>query len=238
MPLPALKSPPRVSIVIPAHNEEDKIGSAVKTALAQAYPDFEVIVVDNASDDGTGARAAEAGAHVVREDRKGILFAKEAGRKAATGEILAGLDADCIPPTDWLRRGVVFFEDPHVVAVTGGFDYYDLSPIPRTLIRWGAMFVHRPISYLLQALGRGAYMIGGNCLIRKSALEKIGGYDTNIRFWGEDTDTATRLSSVGKVVYAKNLFVRSSGRRFLRDGYIKPFLTYVGSDVKVFTRHR
>src|SRR3989338_284158 len=159
MPLPALKSPPRVSIVIPAHNEEDKIGSAVKTALVQAYPDFEVIVVDNASDDGTGARAAEAGAHVVREDRKGILFAKEAGRKAATGEILAGLDADCIPPTDWLRRGVVFFEDPHVVAVTGGFDYYDLSPIPRTLIRGGGVFVHRPGSYLLPALGRG----GGGC---------------------------------------------------------------------------
>src|SRR3989344_7819751 len=95
--LPA-KSQPRVAIVIPAHNEGETIGAVVRAALAQEYPDFEVIVVDNASDDDTGAHATQAGARVVREDRKGILFAKEAGRKAATGEILAGLDAECVPP--------------------------------------------------------------------------------------------------------------------------------------------
>ena len=85
---------------------------------------------------------------------------------------------------------------------------------------------------------RGAYMIGGNCFIRATALEKIGGFDTSISFLGEDTDTATRLSKIGTVFFAKDLFVQSSGRRFLRDGYLKTYLTYLGSDAAVFKRNR
>jgi glycosyltransferase involved in cell wall biosynthesis len=233
-----MQGTPRVSIIIPAHNEADSIEETVRAARALEYPDFEIIVVDNASDDDTGARAESAGARVIRETKKGILFAKEAGRRAATGEILAGLDADCSPPRDWLKKGVAYFTRPDIVAVTGGYIYYDIPFFMRTLIKWGFSYMQPRLSTFMQWRKRGAYMTGGNCFIRASAMQKIGGFDTSISFLGEDTDTATRLSSIGAVVFAKDLFVRSSGRRFLRDGYLKTYLTYLKSDTAVFEKHR
>ena len=168
---------PRVSIIIPAHNESVLIERAVRAARAQEYPNFEVIVVDNASTDDTGARAEHAAARVVKEPRKGILFAKEAGRHAATGEIFAGLDADCIPPPDWLKKGIACFTSPDIVVVTGGFIYNDISPLMRALIKWGFLVVQTSLNKYMQWRGRGAYMIGGNCFIRMSALERIGGFE-------------------------------------------------------------
>ncbi|MEK7480216.1 MAG: glycosyltransferase family 2 protein [Patescibacteria group bacterium] len=229
---------PRVSVIIPAHNESGSVEHTVRAVLGQEYPDFEVIVVDNASTDDTGAVAERLGARVVREPRKGILFAKEAGRRAATGEIIAGLDADCVASPDWIRKGVSYFTKPDIVAVTGGYIYDDISPFMRTFIKWGFSIVQTRLNALMQWRRHGAYMIGGNCFIRAAALEKIGGFDTSIPFLGEDTDTATRLSAIGTVSFAKDLFVRSSGRRFLRDGYIKTYLTYLKSDAAVFKRAR
>ncbi|QQG37977.1 MAG: glycosyltransferase family 2 protein [Candidatus Kaiserbacteria bacterium] len=229
---------PSVSILIPAHNESGPIEKTVRAARAQKYPDFEVIVIDNASTDDTAARAQEAGARVIREARKGILFAKEAGRKAARGEIIAGLDADCLPPDDWLQRGVSRFTDDTIVAVTGGYEYDDISSFMSGFIKLGFKYWQPYLNAIMQWRRRGAYMIGGNCFVRASALEKIGGYDTSIQFLGEDTDTATRLSKIGKVIFARDLFVRSSGRRFLEHGYLKSYFTYIKSDAEVFRRHR
>ena len=165
---------PRVSVIIPAHNESGSVEHTVRAVLGQEYPDFEVIVVDNASTDDTGAVAERLGARVVREPRKGILFAKEAGRRAATGEIIAGLDADCVASPDWIRKGVSYFTKPDIVAVTGGYIYDDISPFMRTFIKWGFSIVQTRLNALMQWRRHGAYMIGGNCFIRAAALEKIG----------------------------------------------------------------
>ena len=228
----------KVSIIIPAHNESATIEGVVTAARAQEYPNFEVIVVDNASSDDTAAIAEHAGAHVIKESNKGILFAKEAGRRAATGEIIAGLDADCIPPPNWLKKGVSYFTVPNIVAVTGGYMYEDISPFMSGFIKWGFSNVQTRLNAFMQWRKRGAYMTGGNCFIRASALEKIGGFDTAISFLGEDTDTATRLSKIGTVFFAKDLFVRSSGRRFLRTGYLKTYFSYLKSDTAVFRKNK
>ncbi len=107
----------KVSIVIPAFNEEGYISEAVQAALNQDYPDFEVIVVDNASTDATAAVASKFPVTVVSEGKKGILHAREAGRRAATGDIIAHVDADCTPAPNWLSTGVANFSDPKVAAV-------------------------------------------------------------------------------------------------------------------------
>ena len=82
------------SIVIPAKNEASAIGAAVAGAR-EAYPEAEIIVVDDGSDDDTGAVAKEAGANVVRHPESlGNGAAVKAGARAATGDIIAFMDGD------------------------------------------------------------------------------------------------------------------------------------------------
>jgi len=87
MPLPLT-----VSVIIPALNEAGNIADLVAAVWAQ--PVQQVVVVDNGSSDDTGARAAEAGALVVREERRGYGYACAAGVAVADGEILVFLDGD------------------------------------------------------------------------------------------------------------------------------------------------
>lgn len=217
----------KVSVIIPAYNEEQFIGKTIEAVLAQNYPDVEIIVADNASTDGTSRVAGSfPSVKVVREMRAGSQFARECARGSATGEIIACLDADSIPPPDWIERGVNYFSSEKIVAVDGSLQYYD-GPKLRCLIANTIQKTHYVfINWFFQTLGLGAVMIGANCFIRASALEKIGGFNTKILFYGDDTDTAKRLMSVGKVLYKPSLYVRSSTRRFEKRGLIKTAYLY------------
>jgi GT2 family glycosyltransferase len=66
----------------------------------------------------------------------------------------------------------------------------------------------------------GAMLQGGNFVVRRAALEKIGGYDTSIEFYGEDTDIARRLQPLGEVCFAPGLKMFSSARRLKREGML------------------
>ena len=216
----------KVSIVIPAHNEEDSIANTLKAVCAQKYPDFEVIVVDNASSDKTSEIAKTFPVKVVREDRKGLLFAREAGRLAATGEIIANVDADCLPKETWLSKNVVYFSDPKIVAVSGPYNYYDGS----RFFRFTSLFLQKTLyvfmNNVLNNTHRGGVLIGGNNLIRASVLKKAGGYDTSLAFYGEDTNTAKRVSKFGKIIFHRNCVMKTSARRFKKEGFLNISLKY------------
>ena len=216
----------KVSIVIPAHNEEDSIANTLKAVCAQKYPDFEVIVVDNASSDKTSEIAKTFPVKVVREDRKGLLFAREAGRLAATGEIIANVDADCRPKETWLSKNVVYFSDPKIVAVSGPYNYYDGS----RFFRFTSLFLQKTLyvfmNNVLNNTHRGGVLIGGNNLIRASVLKKAGGYDTSLAFYGEDTNTAKRVSKFGKIIFHRNCVMKTSARRFKKEGFLNISLKY------------
>src|ERR1035437_2340280 len=122
----------KVSVIIPAHNEEAYIGAVIKKVLALDYPDFEVIFVDNASTDKTAEIARGFGVKVLTETRKGTGWARECGRLEAKGEIIANLDADCLPDPDWIKKGVKLFSNEKIYAVNGPYDYYDSNKFLRT----------------------------------------------------------------------------------------------------------
>ena len=211
----------KVSIVIPAHNEEESIANTLKAVCAFDYPDFEVIVVDNASSDKTGEIASTFPVKVVREDRKGLLFARECGRCAATGEIIANIDADCLPAKNWLSKNTVYFSDKKVVAVSGPYDYFDGSRI----FRFTSLLIQKTayvfLNKILNATHRGGVLIGGNNMIRASVLAEIGGYDTSIIFYGEDTNTAKRVSQKGTIAFHPQCVMKTSARRFKKEGFLK-----------------
>jgi glycosyltransferase involved in cell wall biosynthesis len=111
----------RVSVIIPCRNGARIVGEAIRSALAQTEPPLEVLVVDDASADGTSEAARAAGARVLRsETRRNAGGARNIGIEASTGDVLAFLDADVAAPADWLARVRAAFEgNPDVVAVGG-----------------------------------------------------------------------------------------------------------------------
>jgi len=111
----------RVSVIIPCRNGERIVGDAVRSALAQTEPPAEVLVVDDASADGTAEAARGAGARLIRtETRRNAGGARNIGIEAAAGDVYAFLDADVIAPRDWLARVRQAFEaDSEIVAVGG-----------------------------------------------------------------------------------------------------------------------
>ncbi|OGZ96633.1 MAG: hypothetical protein A2847_00895 [Candidatus Sungbacteria bacterium RIFCSPHIGHO2_01_FULL_50_25] len=228
-----------VSVIIPAKDERGYIGSMLLALEQQTYDGvWETIVVDNASSDRTGdaVRQAFPWVRVVEEPTSGVQRARERGRLAATGEIFAFLDADTIPSERWLEQGVRYFQDPSVVAVTGPYDFYDSGPF----LQMGARFVSAYIYPLAlrcaqDLLGRGI-MAGGNCFIRARALEAIDGFNTAIEFWGDDTDTAVRLAQVGRIVYGRDAKVRTSARRYYREGILKTLWGYTYHAVRISSR--
>lgn len=111
----------RTSVIIPCRNGERLIADCVRSALSQSEPPLEVLVVDDASSDGTAATAERAGARVLKNARpRAAGGARNAGMEAARGEVFAFLDADVVAPSDWLARVRADFERfPGAVAVGG-----------------------------------------------------------------------------------------------------------------------
>lgn len=225
----------KVSVVIPAYNEEKNIAETIKAVLAQDYPDFEVVVVNNASVDKTEEVAKQFPVKVVKETRKGLLWAREAGRVNASGDIIVNIDADCLPESDWLSRGIENFKNDTIVAVTGPYDYYDGTKFFRATSLFTQKHIYHLMSVIIQSplLKKGAVLIGGNNFIRADILKKTGGYNTALVFYGEDTDTAKRVSKHGKVIFNKKLTMKTSARRFKNEGTLKITLKYLYHFFKV-----
>lgn len=219
----------RVSIVIPAYNEETSLAGTIRAALAQDYPDFEVIVVNNASTDGTAEVAGRFPVKLAHEPRKGLLWARECGRQNASGQIIANMDADCLPAPNWLRAGTGLFQDPRVAAATGPYDYYDGGVFFRQSSLLTQQTAYWLMSRVIQCPGirQGAILIGGNNFIRADALQKVGGYNTDILFYGEDTDTAKRVSACGRVIFSNRLVMKTSARRFKTEGTVRIGAKYI-----------
>lgn len=220
----------KVSIVIPAYNEEAYLAQTIRSALAQDYFDFEVIVVNNASTDRTEEIARGfPNITLINESRIGLPRAREAGRLAASGDIIANMDADCLPDSDWLSKGSVYFNEASVAAVSGPYDYYDTGPVFRYIFLYTQMAIFWLTSKIMQLPGiqAGALMIGGNNLIRSEALKEAGGYNTALTFYGEDIATAKRMSRYGKVVFSNQLVMKTSARRFKAEGIINLGLKYL-----------
>ena len=127
----------RLSVIVCAHNEARFLPACLHSLLAQTRVPDEILVVNNASTDETRAVAQQVPhVRVVDEPRKGLVVARETGRRAAIGDILVYLDADCRAPLTWLERVERRFQRaPELIALSGPYRYYDWDWWGRLLIR-------------------------------------------------------------------------------------------------------
>src|SRR5665213_1277383 len=110
------------SIIVCTRNRPGSISETLEALARQAGADFEIVVVDSSDDsdkEKTAELAATYGAKYVPEPRPGLALARNTGIAAATGEIIAFTDDDCVPAKDWLARKVKNYSDQDVWACTG-----------------------------------------------------------------------------------------------------------------------
>ena len=216
----------QLSFVVPAYNEEAYLPACLESILAQTGElgdAVEITVVNNASTDHTLQVAMGfKGVRVVDEPRKGLTFARQAGFAASTGELIANVDSDSRLTEGWVATVLKeFAAEPKLVALSGPFIYYDMSPSQRVSVR-----IFYAIAYLVYAVNRyvlraGSMVQGGNFVLRRTALEQIGGFNTAISFYGEDTDIARRMNQVGKVKFTFDLKMFSSALRLKKEGMLR-----------------
>ena len=169
-----------VSIVIPAWNEEEYIAHTLEALRNQTFPrkHTEIIVVDNASTDRTAELARIYGADkVVSESRKGTNFARQRGIDESAGDIVAFLDADCVPPSEWVEKMYVKLSSRQnrCAAIAGSY-IFCVNPIDslflgQEIYRWLVM----PTMATLfgRMLGKGGVLIGGNFASFRENFQKL-----------------------------------------------------------------
>lgn len=233
--------PLRMTVIVCAHNEAQFLAPCLHSLLAQTRTPDEIIVVNNASTDATGTVARQVPhVRVVDEPRKGLVVARETGRREATGDVLVYLDADCRAPLTWLARVEShFLRDASLIALSAPYRFYDWDWWGRLLIR-AYDFTLAPATQLLvkYVLRIGTIFYGGNFAVRRDALARVGGFDTTIEFHGEDTNIGRRLYAIGKVSLFHDCYLYTSARRYNAMGKGAVIRLYVRNFTSELLHHR
>lgn len=206
---------PLVSIVVPAWNEEKYVADCIASIKEQKtdFP-FELIVIDNASTDRTGDVASYLGARVVKENKKGLSFARQRGLDVARGKYIIYIDADVRIPKGWLARVIDYMQtNKDVVGASCNFHFYDVNGLD---VIGQSIFKHIVVPAMivfLRLFGKPDVFYGSAMTIRRDVLQKAGGINLQLEFYGEDVGIAVRLNKFGKVRLLEGIEVAASGRR-------------------------
>ncbi len=170
---------PEVSVIIPVYNHERFIGECVESVLAQDFPSLEVIVVDDGSTDGTPdiLRYYRNEIRYIRQENRGCAAALNVGVKAARGDYVAWLSSDDVFLPGKIRAQMdVFREREEVVLVYTDFRIIDSEGrrLQDVLIDYGEEGI-----YLFSLLSANI-INGSSVLMRKKAVESLGGFDETL----------------------------------------------------------
>jgi cellulose synthase/poly-beta-1,6-N-acetylglucosamine synthase-like glycosyltransferase len=196
-----------ISIIVPARDASRTIGSCVEALLGQSgcTMAFEVLVVDDGSQDDTAALARQAGAEVVGLSPSGPAAARNRGVEVARGDLLVFTDADCVPDAAWLSRMVAPFDDPDVSATKGTY-----RTDQRALT---ARFVQREYESRYRRMSRQNsidFVDTYAAAFRRAQFFRAGGYDESFPNASvEDQEFSFRYSRIGgRIVFVDDAVVR------------------------------
>lgn len=211
-----MRSRLRVSIVIPAYNEERHLGACLDAIQSQDVPVFEVVVVDNNSTDRTAAvAAAYPFVRVVKEPRQGRVFARNAGFDAARGDIIGRIDADIRLPANWVRHIQDFYALParHSHAWSGRGYFYNVR-LPH-LVSWAYALLAFRLNMVL--IGHTT-LWGSNMAITRSQWQAVRGTVHLCNGIHEDLDLAMHLHDAGyHIAYDRGITTHAHMRRVRTD---------------------
>jgi glycosyltransferase involved in cell wall biosynthesis len=184
---------PKVSVVMPAYNAAAYIEEAIQSVLRQTFRDFEIVVIDDGSTDGTAEVVAATGAPVrlLRQANGGAASARNRGIEAARGEFVAFLDADDLWHPRMLRAQLeAFARQPEAGLVFTNCWYTDgrrILPLTRTAQRRAAE------GWVFRALLAENFVMTTTVMVRRECLERVGMFDESLPV-SEDYDLWMRIA--------------------------------------------
>lgn len=221
---------PKISVIIPTLNEAKRLPKCLASLKAQSLDDYEAVIVDSGSKDGTVELAKKLGARVVFEPRLGFAVAKNTGARNSQSEILVFTDGDATHPPFWLERIARHFEDPNVVSVIGPVKPVEQKLIHKAMFKLTTSWIPRVAAVV------GFYIAQApNESFRRTAFEKAGGYDERLRML-EDNELPNRIKKLGKVVFDTRLYAFVSARRFEKEGYVAATWRFLSAYWKIYVK--
>ena len=186
---------PPVSVIIPTYNQARFVAETVESALAQTYPNVEVIVVDDGSTDGTQTVLATylEKIHYIRQENRGLSGARNTGFLSSHGDYLLFLDSDDLIPPDKLALHVPLLEaEPGFGLVYSAWQQINEDGT-RVL---GEVRPNKQGQLLKELLRRSFFFFASAAVVRRECLEKVGLFDESLP-WGEDADMWLRMARAG-----------------------------------------
>lgn len=225
---------PSITAVVCAYNEELRIGGCLESLARVDYPALEVLVCDDGSTDRTLELARRSPFQVLALPHGGLSTARNAGLAAASGEIIAYLDADAECHAEWPYHLALAFEDPSVVAAGGpNLPFADAGLVERAV----ALSPGGPVEVLIGD-DRAEHVPGCNLSVRRSALQDIGGFDSAYTSAGDDVDVCWRLLDLGgRVAFSPAAQVHHHRRNTVR-GYLRQQRGYGRAERMLAGQHR
>jgi glycosyltransferase involved in cell wall biosynthesis len=202
----ANSSIPAISVVIPAHNEEDYLGATLEALHCQDYPDYEIVVVANGCSDDTAKVAEGKCDRLVTLSQKSLGVARNLGAHLATGDLLVFLDADTILEPGALQTIAEQFTEREAGGTLKGQP--DSDRFAYRLIYWLKNFIHRFVSQ------NGS---SGVILCWKRQFARVGGFDERLEL-RENSELIRRLKRFGSYKYIGDSTATTSMRRYERRG--------------------
>ncbi|MBI9106321.1 MAG: glycosyltransferase [Spirochaetales bacterium] len=211
----------KISVIIPTKNEEELLPKLLRSIQLQDYKDYEVIVADAKSSDSTREIALNFGAKVVDGGMPGA--GRNAGARAAEGDLFIFLDADVIIPPHFMTNLHAEMQERYIDVATCSIK--PLSDIQLDRI------IHKLINLTILANLRVDPKAFGFCIfITRRLFERIGGFDETIKV-AEDNDLVKRASEFRPLRYLNKTFLHVSVRRFEKEGRLHYVAKGIGLNV-------
>lgn len=184
---------PRISVVVCTCNGASRMPQCLGALRDLAYPDYEVLVVDDGSTDDTASCAQAFGCKVISIKHGGLSVARNAGLLNSSGEIVAYIDDDAYPDADWLYHLALAFGGDRYAAVGGP----NIPPPNQSIVANCVANAPGGPSHVLVSDTEAEHIPGCNMAFRRDKLEALGGFDARFAAAGDDVDVCWRVQEAG-----------------------------------------
>ncbi len=225
---------PRVSVVVCSYNGGKTTRACLEALGRMTYPNYEVIFVDDGSTDNTQEILEDFPDVVkIKQPNMGLSVARNTGAAAATGEIIAYTDSDCMPDEDWLYYMVNTLQSGDYAGVGGP----NISPPAADWVQACVAAAPGGPTHVLTTDTVAEHIPGCNMAFYRWAFDKVGGFDPRYRKAGDDVDFCWRLQQLGGVIAFSPSAIVWHYRRFTLKAFLKQQAGYGEAESMLRFKH-